>query len=238
MFGTWFKPGDKESEHAARPSVAFELPPSSSQLNSESRPSLDRRVTTGVSTPHDAVLAELLSHRRNVETSAKIEDPSAETASTRDEEVTSEGHQRARSPNREPIHDPFSGSIIGLAIPEDRDDGADFDSTKDELWTHMAHIREVQSQIANMHVLMEGIGLGAQGEQGATGRSVPLVPSSEADKWEYDEEDEEAEEKKAREQEFSRLAKKFDGRREATDNIMNKVWLLQSLTRVDLHDSI
>lgn len=220
MFGTWFKPGDQRPDNAARHSVAFEISASSSQLNSESRPSLDRRVTTGISTPHDAVLAELFSQKPDG--SPKMDEAPAETSSARDEEVTSEGHQRSRSPNREAVHDPFSGSIIGLAIPEERDDGVDFESTKDDLWTHMAHIREVQSQIANMHVLMEGIGLGPQGKQGTTGRSVPLVQPS-ADKWEEDEQDEEAEEKKAREQEFARLAEKFNGRREATDNIMNKV---------------
>jgi hypothetical protein len=223
MFGSWFKPGDESTNVPGPQSTGSGASLSPSQPHLESRPSLHPGLTTAISTPHDAVLTELISQRTDLDSNARINEV-PDTASLRDEDVTTESRQRTRSPTREPVLDPFTGSaIIGLALPEE--DEVDFESTKDDLWTHMAHIREVQSQIANMHVVMEGIRLGPQGEQGTTGRSVPLVRPSEGEKWEEgeDSEDGDAEEKKARELDFSKLAEKFNGRREATDNIMRKV---------------
>jgi len=168
-------------------------------------------MTMPTSTPHDAVLAELLTQRPGLSSSAKVNE-GPETTSLKNEDVADDERRRAGSSNYEPLHDPFTGLLMGLAV-----------------WAHMAHIRIVQSEIANLHVLMEGVGPGPPGEQSATGRSVPLAQTAEGDKWEDEEGDEEAEEKNARELEFARLAEKFNGRKEATANIINK---LEELSQV------
>jgi len=88
----------------------------------------------------------------------------------------------------------------------------------------MGNIREIQTQLANMHVAMENIGLGHQADRLSVERMHSTVPS-EGEKWEdgVEGEDDEAKEKAAREQEFTKLANKFHGRKEATENMMRKV---------------
>jgi hypothetical protein len=177
-----------------------------------------------VSTPHDAVLAELLSQKPG-----QGADPPgvvSEAVSQKDEAETN--HHRAQSPGRTPLHDPFAGSLIGLSVQDDGDDThndrANFEARKEDLWSHMANIREIQTQLANMHVAMENIGLGHQADQFSVERMHSTVPS-EGEKWEdaVEGEDDEAKEKDAREQEFTKLANKFHGRKEATENMMTKV---------------
>ena len=190
------------------------------------RPSIERGVTTAVSTPHDAVLAELFSQRPGpgaAETVPKI----PEVAPGKDEGETS--HHRSQSPSRTPLHDPFAGSLIGLSIQDDGDHGhnngrREFETRKEDLWLHMANVREIQTQIANMHVAMENIGLGHQADQLSVDR-VHSTAASEGEKWEdaVEGEDDEAKEKEAREQEFTKMANKFRGRKEATENMMTKV---------------
>ena len=95
---------------------------------------------------------------------------------------------------------------------------ADFDHTRDELWAHLARIRELQSEIAGMHLQMEGIGSSdarsARRAAGATRR-----PTEEWD----DPGEAEEQRKAARDAEFATLAETFRGRRVAIDGIMNKV---------------
>ena len=181
------------------------------------RPSFERGVTTAVSTPHDVVLAELFSHRPVPEV--------IEVVSARSEAETS---RRAQSPSRTPLHDPFAGSLIGLSVPDDGDhaqsDPPNVEASKEDLWSHMGNIKDIQTQIANMHVAMENIGLGHQADQLAVER-VHSTVASEGEKWgdTVEGEDDEVKEKDAREQEFTKLANKFHGRKEATENIMTKV---------------
>jgi len=186
------------------------------------RPTLERGVTTAVSTPHDVVLAELFSHRQGPSVD-RLDVP--EVPSRKNEVETS---HRAQSPGRTPLHDPFAGSLIGLSIQGDGDhaqnDRTEFEARKEELWSHVGNIRDIQTQIANMHVAMENIGLGHQADQLSVER-VHSTTASEGEKWEdaVEGEDEEVKEKDAREQEFTKLANKFQGRKEATENIMTKV---------------
>lgn len=240
MFGSLFKQaqdksvagkeraqGDEErprtllDSHGQRASTQQIQPPPTG------RPSLERGVTTAVATPHDAVLAELFSHKpgpgadRTETVSETPEVPS------RKEEV--EANHRPQSPGRTPLHDPFAGSLIGLSIQDDadlhvHDNRANFEARKEDLWSHMANIRDIQTQIANMHVAMENIGLGHQADQLSVER-VHSTTASEGEKWEdaVEGEDDEVKEKDAREQEFTKLANKFQGRKEATENIMTKV---------------
>ena len=205
--------GDQRSEEQPQP------PPTL-------RPSLERGVTTAVSTPHDAVLAELFSHRP----SAGVDRTEAasymtEVASRKDEAETS---NRPRSPSRTPLHDPFAGSLIGLSIQDDGDhahkDRTEFETRKEDLWSHMGNIRDIQTQIANMHVAMENIGLGHQAVQVSVER-MHSTTASEGERWEdaVEGEEDEAKEKEVRDEEFTKLANKFHGRKEATENIMGKV---------------
>ena len=196
------------------------------QLPPTLRPSLERGVTTAVSTPHDKVLAELLSQRPGPSTDrpgTASEIP--EAVSGRNEAET---NYRPQSPGRNLLHDPFAGSLIGLSIQDNGDHAqngrADFEARKEDLWSHMGDIRDIQTQIANMHVAMENIGLGHQADQLSVER-VHSTTASEGEKWEdaVEGEDDEVKERDAREQEFTKLANKFQGRKEATDNIMTKV---------------
>jgi len=186
------------------------------------RPSLERGVTTAVSTPHDVVLAELFSHRQG----PSADRPDVPEVPSGKNEVET-GH-RPQSPGRTPLHDPFAGSLIGLSIEGEGDHGqndrTEFEAKKEDLWSHVGNIRDIQTQIANMHVAMENIGLGHQADQLSVER-VHSTTASEGEKWEEagEGEDEEVKEKDAREQEFTKLATKFHGRKEATENIMTKV---------------
>jgi len=213
------RPRSPPDDHEWRTSEQqFQLPPAL-------RPSLERGVTTAVSTPHDAVLAELFPHKPGAsadqpETVSEI----PEVASRKDRAETS--HHRSQSPSRTPLHDPFAGSLIGLSIQDDGDHArTNPEARKEDLWSHMANVRDIQTQIANMHVTMENIGLGHQADHRLSVERVHSTVPSEGEKWEdaVEGEDAEAKEKDAREQEFTKLANKFHGRKEATENIMTKV---------------
>lgn len=231
MFGALFRQGQEKSvaskeqaqEDHDRPDGherrASEQPPPTL------RPSLDRGVTTAVSTPHDTVLAELFSQKPAQ--AAGRPDPKMHEAALRMDEPETIRY-RSRSPSRTALHDPFAGSLIGLSVQDEGDhvhnDRAGSGAKREDLWSHMANIREIQTQLASMHVGMENIGLGHRTKALSVERVHSTVPS-EGEKWEdaVEGEDEEAKEKDAREQEFTKLANKFHGRKEATENIMSKV---------------
>ncbi|KAH9837021.1 uncharacterized protein C8Q71DRAFT_907077 [Rhodofomes roseus] len=218
------------------------------------RPSLERTVTAPLSTPHDAVLSELLGQRESAsqESAAPVDGPDSRqalpkisidgtTSSFYRSERTATPSQGAglrstsASPNsaHEPIYDPFTGALAGFMTPPAQDhegsqamSGADFDHTRDELWVHLSRIRELQSEIAGMHLQMEGIGSSdarsARRAAGATRRATE----------EWDDPGEAEEQRKAaRDAEFATLAETFKGRRAAIDGIMNKLDdLSQALT--------
>ena len=243
MFGSLFKQAQdkpvagKESEQARG---AHERPRSVQDSHGEQvseqhrtqppptlRRSLERGITTAVSTPHDAVLAELFSHRPDAGVDRTEAAPEVSEATSRREEA--ETGNRPRSPSRTPLHDPFAGSLIGLSIHDDGldqtyNDRSQFEARKEDLWSHMGNIRSIQTQIANMHVGMESFGLGHQTVQLSVER-MHSTAASEGEKWEdaVEGEEEEVKEKEVREQEFAKLADKFHGRKEATENIMTKV---------------
>ncbi|KIM71757.1 hypothetical protein PILCRDRAFT_93724 [Piloderma croceum F 1598] len=240
MLNNWFNKSD--DNQAGRLKQSFDGPSHGSTVEL-SRPSADlidekpqRAITTALSTPHDAVLAEL--HGREVE--ADI--PGREQLAIEDP------HQRrlnnpypARpdfltdfSPTSDPLFDPFTGAHIGDLQPgEARQDlGA---KSEDELWGHLSKILKLQSDIADRHVKMEGIGLKKPGptldksKEGGINRRPSTSGGREwgegvADEGVDEEADEEAETKRKREEEFSRLTSKFTGRRDAIDGIMKDVW--------------
>ncbi|TFK36973.1 hypothetical protein BDQ12DRAFT_686176 [Crucibulum laeve] len=124
------------------------------------------------------------------------------------------------------------------------------------MWAHLSRVLDLQSQIARMHVDMEGIGLGKPGDtkgkgKGKNGIGMGKPPGREGPKMrprqastlsqfeadgehEGDEEgvgmaDEEAEKNKAREDEFAKLADQFEGRKESIADIMNRVRRVNAL---------
>ena len=239
MFGALFKQGQDKSvaskEQAREDHERPDSPPDGHerrvseqqiQLPPTLRPSLDRVVTTAVSTPHDVVLAELFSQRPG-KAADRPDSEVHEVALRKDEPETI--RYRPRSPSRTPLHDPFAGSLIGLSVQGEGEhihtDRANSEVKKEDLWSHMANVREIQTQLASMHVAMENIGLGHRADTFPVERVHSTVPS-EGEKWEdaVEGEDDEAKEKDAREQEFTKLANKFHGRKEATENIMSKVF--------------
>jgi len=208
------------------------------------RPSLERAVTAPLSTPHDAVLSELLGRRGSTsEGSPAPADASRQrlpkisidgtTSSFYRSERTATASQAAglrstsASPNpaHDPVYEPFTGALAGVMTSPVHDhrgsqamSDADFDHTRDELWAHLSRIRELQSEIAGMHLQMEGIGSSdsrsARRAAGATRRAT--------EEWDDPGEAEELR-KAARDAEFATLAETFRGRRAAIDGIMGKL---------------
>lgn len=164
----------------------------------------------------------------------------------------------------EQMFDPFTGQPIGFlpahssshpltpiqTSPTSRDASrersetlqsqAQFEQHKEDLWSHVGKIRKLQSEIAGMHIDLEGIGqsgdafgvnLGA-GASGGIG-TIPKRPSGPggrlhedtiggSEQW-FDPEDEEKERKRAMDAEFTTLAETFEGRAGAINGIMEKV---------------
>ncbi|KZT75108.1 hypothetical protein DAEQUDRAFT_734572 [Daedalea quercina L-15889] len=260
MLASWrqsLKPSDPSSQH----------PPDAQQRSQQrnnaedvanSRPSLERAVTAPLSTPHDAVLSELLGRRGSTSQESlaphdttrqalpKISIDGTASSFYRSERTAtpSGGAQTglrsgSASPNpaHDPVYDPFTGALAGVMMSpphehEHEHEGsqamsdADFDHTRDELWAGLARIRELQSEIAAMHLQMESIGSSdarsARRAAGATRRATE----------EWDDPGEAEEQRKAAgDAEFATLAETFRGRRAAIDGIMNKLDdLSQALT--------
>ncbi|KAH9947153.1 hypothetical protein B0H21DRAFT_740507, partial [Amylocystis lapponica] len=201
-----------------RPS--FDVEPTSFDINHSEglsvRPSMDRAVTAALSTPHDAVLAEI--YGRPSTLSPLKTDVGSHAQGPRIFSPSFAGLQSAASSpdhSPEPVYDPFTGGLAGVIVPprpeRDREpSNAPLDQVKDELWAHLARIRELQSEIAGMHVQMEGIGLGEEWED----------PDAAAEHG-----------KAARDAEFTQLTESFKTRRTAIDGIMDKLGdLSKSLT--------
>lgn len=205
-------------------------------------------MTAALSTPHDAVLAELHGHNLGVNTATKTDTPpeaqklnlvASATSLEHSEQTASPSAQAiwsaASSPTsaQEPLYDPYSGNLVGVMMsptttdrhPEPDYPGTQFDRTKDELWSHLTRIRELQNEIAGMHVQMEGIGAGEARGAKRPAAGVGRVHSDTIHAGEDWEDPGEAEEqrKAARDLEFANLAESFKGRRAAIDGIMSKV---------------
>ncbi|KAI0721383.1 hypothetical protein C8T65DRAFT_566202 [Cerioporus squamosus] len=212
-----------------------------------------RPVTAALATPHDAVLADLQRTREGTSHPKLDGSPAAPKLSVVPSVAsTDRGIDRTASPSggarsaastpgasHEPLLDPFSGNLAGIMVPKRTSEREQqFDQRRDELWSGLATIRELQSEVASMHVQMEGIGLndvrGGKRATGVAGR-VHSDPIPAADEW--DEPDGaadavEEQRKRARDAEFTNLAETFKGRREAIDAIMNKLGeLSDSLTQ-------
>ncbi|KAL1951572.1 hypothetical protein VTO73DRAFT_721 [Trametes versicolor] len=236
-------------DHPTRASLQSHPAPDDPATHSAPPPAL----TAALATPHDAVLAELQGPRSPPQPSARAIIDSARTA-PKLSVIPSVGSQeradRTPSPSpggarstasspgttQEALYDPFSGALVGVMVPrkqdreQERDAAAEhFEQTREELWTRLASIRELQSAVASMHVQMEGTGLSdarnAKRAAGAAGRvhSDTIHVGEDWDEPDGAADAAEEQRKRARDAEFNDLAETFKGRRKAIDDIMGKL---------------
>ncbi|KAI0348358.1 hypothetical protein BDW22DRAFT_1319673 [Trametopsis cervina] len=200
------------------------------------RPLIDRAITAAISTPHDALLAELHGQRPDVTTSAKLDtDFSAlsviPSLGSLERPAASPGRSNTASPagSPEPLYDPVTGALAYI-VPSAHDaDSSPFEQAKDELWSQLGRIRELQSEVAIMHTNMEGIGAGnsRKPKRSATRTHSDTIVGED---W-PDPAEVEQEQSKARDVEFASLSQVFEGRHAAIGKIMDKLdELSKSLT--------
>jgi hypothetical protein len=229
MLNNWFNKSD--DNQAKQPLDG----PSHASTIDISRPSADladekpgQRATT-LSTPHDAILAKLQGRRPETDFQPKEIGDTEESPPRLNNPYPGRADLSSTS---QPLFDPFTGTHVGdLLAGEDKQDPDS--NTEEDLWAHLSKILKLQSDIAEMHIKMEGIGLKKPGpapnkSKGGVNRRPSTSEGREwgegaADEGVDEEADEEAENKRKREEEFSRLTGKFTGRRDAIDGIMKNV---------------
>lgn len=179
-------------------------------------------LSAGLSTPHDATLAEL-------------RDTSSCGQPIRK-------HPRLEDPRYAMLNDPFDGSEIGTLTlmdthPSPTQTMSYPGGNTEELWTHLSRVLELQSEIARMHVNMEGIGnktadygkgkpKSKSTRQSTKSWKTPGTSTSNEEDEGVDvnaEVDEEEAKDREREEEFAQLADQFEGRREGINEIMSRV---------------
>lgn len=147
---------------------------------------------TSTVSAHDAAIANMNEKIREI----RIADALVNQESPdRDDGLSGEDAEK-QSSTPENVYDPFDGQRIGVVM------SGELNKAEDDLWTHLAHIRNLQSEIAKMHAHMEGLG--------ENERSQVDDEAANAD-----------EEVKAAK--FAKLGDRFKGRKEAIDGIMGKV---------------
>ncbi|CDO73482.1 hypothetical protein BN946_scf185013.g117 [Trametes cinnabarina] len=209
-------------------------------------------VTRALATPHDAVLAELQSPRSAAAQPAAVADSQkmAPKLSLSPSGGSQERSERPASPSlggarsaasspgtaQEALYDPFSGALVGVMVPKKSNKdhehdplAAQFDQTREEVWSRLASIRELQSAVASMHVQMEGTGTndhrGTKRAAGVPGRvhSDTIHVDDDWDEPDGAADAGEEQRKRARDAEFNDLSETFRGRRKAIDDIMDKL---------------
>lgn len=243
MLNSWFN-GDPEQgpkQSTAEGHVhASTIDVSRPSANLVDEKPVQRAATTALSTPHDAVLAELYGIKLD---GSGDRDTAATDISAHDYDRFNNPFPGGpsvvpgSSPPSEPLFDPFTGALIGDFVPVGGDQASDAKS--DELWSQLSQILKLQSEVAELHVKMEGIGLKKPGpmpgkmkgdgtnRQPTTGgtRQWGEGTKHSVDEGTYEEADEEAENKRKLEEEFAKLSDNFTGRKDAIDEIMKNVRL-------------
>ncbi|KAG1885484.1 hypothetical protein F4604DRAFT_1676043 [Suillus subluteus] len=210
-------------------------------------------------TPHDDILAELQGylpsggHQAVEQQSLRPDAPLGSSLNVGPSVVENSFFSSESLPNHEPakemMYEPSTGQRLHDYVPTPVRSGTD-----DELWSHLSHILELQSEISKMHVDMENVGL-----RTARGHNAPVVPEREgkasttrsetrknrtrSDTLGEEEGDDESDEvtegedsddndevfgKRKREEQFTRLAERFADRKVSMDAVMNKLDNLSS----------
>ncbi|KAG1795762.1 uncharacterized protein HD556DRAFT_1442085 [Suillus plorans] len=206
-------------------------------------------------TPHDDILAELQGYlpssgpQAAERSSLRPDAPQGSSLNLSSSAAENSLFTSDSSPNHEParevMYEPFTGQKLSDYVPMPVRSGAD-----DELWSHLSHILELQSEISKMHVDMENVGLrtarghnvpergGKAGttrkETGKNRRSDTLGEeeddneSDEATEGEDSDDNDEVFGKRKRDEEFTGLAERFAERKVSIDAVMNKLGDLSS----------
>ena len=197
---------------------------------SSTKPGAERAVTAALSTPHDAVLAELQGRTPKVGSSQlsgpAVTGPSPGSPERAQDTGTTPAQTSPPTSDTspEPVYDPFSGGLAYILPPRSPPEGGDaggFEQSKDELWSQLGRIRELQSEIAVMHVQMEGLGAG-DGRVPKKAHTRTPTDNILSEGW-PDPMEEEEDKNRERDAEFASLAQAFEGRHASINNIMNKV---------------
>ena len=160
--------------------------------------------------PHDAAISEV--HAKLLQAEQLSSKSTTYPSSTAADPLTEPLHPHLPNPSSEVLYDPATGAQRGTFEPAMTAGSCDSEQLRDEAWTHLARIREIQSEIAMMHVHMESIGDGADTEVD-NDVDVDTVPTQEE------------EDAAKKEKEFERLPGKFKGRSDNIHAMMAKVRL-------------
>ena len=202
-------------------------------------------------TPHDDILADLQGHLPSSappeQQSLRPDAPLGSSLNLGSSAVNTSLFTAESLPTHEPakeiMYDPSTGQRLHDYVPTPARSGAD-----EELWSHLSHILELQSEIAKMHVDMENVALrDARGhsegssERGAKvettrsdtgkhrrrnkslGEEEDDSQTDEATEGDESDSDDEVFGKRNREEEFTKLADRFAKRKVAIDSVMDKV---------------
>lgn len=198
-----------------------------------------RSLATDLHTPHDAALSELYG-----KTSDSNRNNEGDMKAPISASLTSPG-PAPKINHHEVVRDPFDGSHVGTLVLPDRNFHpeahrplSDAASSNEEIWSYLSTVLDLQSQIAGLHLEMEGIGTkNDHGKGKGKGNRSPNVQrppvraasgTAELLDLEHDvgvgeDEDEEQKKDREREEDFARLADQFEGRKEGVNHIMSKV---------------
>lgn len=188
--------------HETRQSTAH--PPESNTSPTKCRQDKRRSLTPANLNPHDIVLSQVFEQARNLE--------EADHVDTSDRQNTLEpGSSDSPNPKQysilENLYDPSTGAVLGVFAPVEHEDN---------MWTQLAKIRDLQSEIATMHLQMESV---------AGGSERPLRSKrqdSEDDEGGDPKSTAEQQTKMAKDAEFARLEEKFAHKKQAIDALMDK----------------
>ncbi|EJD03784.1 uncharacterized protein FOMMEDRAFT_167107 [Fomitiporia mediterranea MF3/22] len=179
--------------------------------------SAQRKAAVSMESPHDAVIDKIENELRELHAAG---DPHVDSSGNPDSTSQPGELSQARTRTRalpENIYDPFDGQSIGLLIH------GEFEEKEDDLWTHLAQIRLLQSDIARMHAQMERLG-----------ENERFNNAGQATEDEATNVEEEA--KAAKAAEFTKLSNRFNVRKEAIEAVMQKLETLSHSVN-DFHSS-
>ncbi|KAG7099620.1 hypothetical protein E1B28_001448 [Marasmius oreades] len=248
MLGSWFNRKELTENSDKFPTTLRE--PSPIQAFEEPRKYPPHSLAGQLSTPHDALFV----------------DPAG---------TYTDGHSQKQppifdlsptsavliAPGLDTLVDPFDGSVLGkMTLPDPNLTNENIPmgeeiNQNEELWSHLSRVLELQSDIAKLHMGMEGI-MGEYGKGKNKGKVTPNLGKNkdamesrhkvtrissvldDPDHVGEDEgvevgpkDDEEERRSREREEEFARLADQFEGRKEGINEIMLKLDdLSQALT--------
>ncbi|TFK56737.1 hypothetical protein OE88DRAFT_1650173 [Heliocybe sulcata] len=250
MLGSWFTAKSRREGDTGDSSNDLLSPPRRPSVSQPDGEDLSRDAPAVLSNPHDTILADLMGRSRDT-----VSPPNANAGAQQgspiqhgQQEQGSSGVTSAMTapvpvPASETLYDPFTGAPLGTIHAPESAAGEDPEATRDQLWSHLSQIRELQSDIAAMHVTMEKIGQPDR-KRNRKGKAERIVTAAlrlreRESVWDTEGEgdtvpgiDTDKTGKKARDQDFDKLADRFAGRKEAINEIMNKLdQLSQAVTQ-------